>query len=360
MPKNYACDPKELTKFCAELFSGWGFKRVDAEAIARQLVIADMRGMASHGVVRVEMYLTHARKGAIDPKAVPEVVRETAVTAVIDGHKAAGAVASELAVKIAREKAEKAGIAMVVVRNSNHHGACGYWGIELARDDMLAFVTSNTPPFLAAPVSKGPVIGNNPISLVVPANGKTMCLDISNGVMAFGKIHEYRRLNKPFPPNAWLDKDGRPTTDPFANEFLEFISLPVGMHKGFGLAVMAEAVTSMLAGGAVAAEIAPPGADLEENNPTCHCFIAMKLDSFLDPAAYRAKVDAFIEYLHGAAVQKEGDRIYYPGEIENIAYAKSLKEGISVPENVREFLCKKAEEAGAYMPPALFESNFDA
>ena len=359
MPKNYLCDARALTKFCTDIFAGFGFGRADAEAIANQLVIADMRGMASHGVVRTDMYLTHARKGAIDPAAVPEIVRETPVTAVIDGHKAAGAVVSELAVKLAREKAEASGIAVVVARNSNHHGTCGYWGTKIAQDDMLAFVTSNTPPFLAAPVSKGPVIGNNPISVVVPANGRDMCLDISNGVMAFGKIHEYRRLNKPFPANACLDREGNPTVDPFANEFLEFISLPVGMHKGFGLAVMAEAVTSMLSGGEVAAEIAPPGADLEENNPTCHCFVAIKLAGFLEPAAYRAKVDRFIDYLHEAAVQKEGDYVYYPGEIENIAYEQSLKQGVPLPENIKELLCKKAEEAGLSIPEGVFGKALD-
>lgn len=360
MPKSYLCDPDALIRFCTELFSGHGFTEADAEVIAKQLVIADMRGMPSHGVVRVEMYLTHARKGAVDPGAVPEVVRETPVSAVIDARKAAGAVASELAVKLAREKAEQTGMAMVAVRNSNHHGTCGYWGMKLARDDMLAFVASNTPPFLAAPGSKGPVIGNNPVSVVVPANGRVMCLDISNGVMAYGKIHEYRRLHKPFPPNAWLNKEGNPTTDPFANELLEFISLPVGMHKGFGLAVMAEALTSLLSGGEAASEILPPNGDLETHNPTSHCFLALKLAAFQDPAVYRDRVDAFIHALHGAETRTAGDRVYYPGEPENLAYERSLAEGVTVPESSKDFLCQAAEQAGISIPAALFSRSVQA
>ena len=354
MSRKYLCDGTALETFCADLFSAYGFRAEDARAIAAQLVSADMRGMPSHGVVRVEMYLTHARKGAIDPAARPELVRDTPTTAVIEGHKAAGAVVSELGAGLAREKARANGLGMVVARNSNHHGTCAYWGLKMAQEDMIAFVASNTPPFLAAPISKQAVIGNNPISVVVPGSRTHMCLDISNGVMAYGKIHAYRRQNKPFPENAWLDEHGEPTTDPFANDFLKFISLPVGMHKGFGLAVMAEAVTSMLAGGLVADQIAPPGVDLEVDNYTCHCFMAMDIGHFCDPAQYRQSVDRFIEYLHSLPTRVPGERILYPGEPEAAALEKSLKEGVPIPGDVHDFLCGKAREAGLAVPEALF------
>lgn len=354
MSRRYICKEAALENFCTDLFAAYGFAADDARAISRQLVSADMRGMPSHGVVRVEMYLTHARKGAIDPTAKPEIVKETLTTAVIEGHKAAGAVTSELGAALARKKAETYGLGFVVARNSNHHGTCAYWGLKMAQKDMIAFVASNTPPFLAAPVSKQAVIGNNPISVVVPASATHMCLDISNGVMAYGKIHAYRRQHKPFPENAWLDEHGNPTTDPFANDLLKFISLPVGMHKGFGLAVMAEAVTSMLSNGLVADQIAPPGADLEVNNPTSHCFVAVNLNHFCDPAQYRQNVDRFIDYLHSLPTRNPGERVLYPGEPEAMALEKSMREGISVPQDIRDFLYKKANEAGLAVPESLF------
>ena len=359
MLKRYICEEAELEDFCTDLFSAYGFAPDDARAISRQLISADMRGMPSHGVVRVEMYLTHVRKGAIDPRAKPEIVRDTPTTAVIEGHKAAGAVTSELASALARRKAEAYGLGMVAARNSNHHGTCAYWGLKMARQDMIAFVASNTPPFLAAPASRQAVIGNNPISVVVPGGKTHMCLDISNGVMAYGKIHDYRRQNRPFPENAWLDEHGNPTTDPFANDFLKFISLPVGLHKGFGLAVMAEAVTSMLSGGLVADQIAPPGADLEADNPTSHCFVAVDIGRFRDVAQYRQEVDRFIDYLHSLPARNSGEHILYPGEPEEMALEKSLREGISVPGDVRDFLCQKAEEAGVAVPAPLVAAPVD-
>jgi len=354
MANEYLCNEQMLEDLIAKIFEKHGFSYEDGLSIAKQLVIADMRGMRSHGAVRVDMYLKQAEGGAINPKAVPEVVRETMTTALIDAHRSAGAVASALAVRIVREKAEKCGIAIVTVRNSNHHGTCGYWGIEISQDDMISFVTTNAPALMAAPASKKAIIGNNPISCVVPANGKHMCLDISNGVMAFGKIHEYKRLNKPFPEGAWLDKNGNPTTDPFANEFLEFISLPIAAHKGFGIAVMAETITSILSGGAVAADIVPEGSDTNHDNDTAHCFVAINTAAFCEPSEYRARIDRFIDYIHNAETRTAGDYIYYPGEIENNAYAKSLSQGVPIPDTTKEYLCKTAKESGIAVPSNLF------
>ena len=356
MGDGYLCNHTGLINFCSDLFKSYGFSQEHANDMAKCLVETDMRGIRSHGTVRVEMYLTQLKKGAIDPKGTPKVVKETKTTAVIDGNKAAGAPICEMAVRIAREKAAEYGMGMVTVRASNHFGPAGHWSLKLAGEDMIGFAASNGPPLVAAPESRKAVIGNNPFSLAVPGgDGKCMCVDISNGVMAFGKIHEYKRLNKPFPENCWLDDKGNPTTDPFATEFLKFIALPFGMHKGFCLAVMIEAVTSMLSGGPVAADFAPPGCDLDENNPTSHTFMAIKLDNFVDPPEYKKTVAKFKEYLRSVTVRNEGGVIYYPGEIENIAYAKALAEGIFIPKNVKDYMAQAAEKAGLKPSAALFK-----
>lgn len=259
-----------------------------------------MRGLRGHGVVRVELYLTQQAMGGILTDTNPEIVYETPTTAVIDAHKVAGAVAGDMATEIARKKAKEHGIAMVTVRGSNHFGGCGYFAEKLALDGMAAIVGSNTSPLMASPVTKKAVIGNNPFCMAMPA-GKyaPFNLDISNGVMAFGKIHEYRRMNKPFPADAWLDKDGNPTTDPFTNEFIEFISLPIAGHKGYGLALMVEALTSVISGGAVAGELLPkPGHTLDENNPVSHFIIAIDLCSFGDKDEIIAKL--YLDCQHSA------------------------------------------------------------
>jgi LDH2 family malate/lactate/ureidoglycolate dehydrogenase len=355
MPQGTMCDHRKLKAFCTDLFIGYGFTPEHAASIADCLVTTDMRGIRSHGTVRVEMYLTQMKKGAIDPKGVPEIVRDNPTSAVIDGHKAAGAPVCDLAFSLAREKAEKYGMGMVTVRNSNHFGPAGHWAVKLAGTDMIGLAATNGPPLVAAPCSCRAVIGNNPFSVAVPGSkNPNMCVDISNGMMAFGKIHEYRRLNKPFPENCWLDDKGEPTTDPFATDFLKFISLPFGMHKGFCLAVIVEALTSMLAGGAVAEEFAPPGCDLDASNPTSHVFMAVRLEDFIDPAAYKAKADWLIDYFHDAKTRRENDKVLYPGELENLSYAKALEEGIFIPDNVKEYLLSAARAISLSVDPTLF------
>lgn len=355
MNQQFLCDPNELKKFCTNLFIGYGFNKKHASSMSDCLITTDMRGIRSHGIVRVEMYLTQLKKGAIRVDGVPKVVKETHTTAVIDGDKAAGAPVCDMAIKISREKAGQNGIGIVTVKSSNHFGPAGHWSVKLAGEDMIGFATSNTIPLLAAPVSKKAIIGNNPFSLAVPTGkGNHMSVDISNGVMAFGKIHEYRRLHKHFPENCWLDEKGNPTTDPFATDFLKFISLPFGMHKGFCLAVMVEAITSMLSGGPVAAEISPPGSDVDANNSTSHTFMAIKLDGFCDPVEYKNRVDRFIDYIHNVKTRNKNDRVLYPGELENDFYAKALKEGIVIPENIKDFLASAANKISMNVDSSLF------
>ena len=161
--------------------------------------------------------------------------------------------------------------------------------------------------------------------------------------------------NKPFPENNWLDDKGNPTTDPFATDFLKFVSLPFGMHKGFCLAVMVEAITSMLSGGPVASEIVPPGGDADANNSTSHTFMAIKIDSFCEPKEYKNTVDRFIDYLYKIETRNENDKVFYPGEIENISYRKALKEGIVIPENVKNSLLSAADKISMTVDLSIFK-----
>ena len=356
MNVQYRVSPENLKSFVSDLFAGYGFQPAHADSIAGNLVGADMRGLRSHGVVRVELYLTQQAVGGISTDTNPEIVFETPVTAVVEANKVAGAVAGDFATELAAQKAKKMGFGMVTVRNSNHFGGCGYFTEKLAKQGMLGFAASNTAPLMASPVTKKAVIGNNPFSVAMPA-GKyaPFNLDISNGVMAFGKIHEYRRLNKPFPENAWLDENGNPTTDPFANDFIKFISLPIAAHKGYGLALMVELVTSVLAGGVVAGDMLPKeGHSQDENNPVSHTILAIDLDYFGNKEEIIARSEALVDYLHSFETRSPDQKMLYPGEMEGAAISKSEEEGIDVPENIINYLKNKADEIHMRFPEEHF------
>lgn len=354
MPMNYVSSCEKLVKLCTNLFVKHGLTEEDAQIVSRSLVSADMRGVRSHGLVRVELYLNQIKSGVMDPRAEVSVIKETETTALLDGNHGLGAVISERAVAMTRKKANAFSTGFVTVRRSNHFGAAGYWAIEIAGNDMIGFATTNAQPVLAAPNGKNVLIGNNPFSIAVPA-GKysTMCLDISCGVMAMGKIFEHRRLNKPFPEGSWLDKNGNPTTDPYVNNVTEFIGLPFGMHKGFGIAVMVEAITSILAGGLVAAEV-PDAYDLNKKNAVTHSFFAMRIDAFRELSEYIAKIEEFIDYLHAAPTCDGTDHIFYPNEIEINNYNKALKEGIVIPSDIKDYLVHAASEIGLEVDSSIF------
>lgn len=354
--KSYLVSEKDLTKFVAELFKGYGITDIDAMEFAEALINADLCNVTSHGTVRVKTYLEQIKSGKMDITVLPEMVKENGCTAVIDGRNGLGMITSARATLKAKELAEKHGVGIVAARGCNHFGRAGYWATKLSGDNCIGFTTSNTTPILSAPASNQRIIGSNPFSFAIPA-GKYghVCLDISNGIMAMGKIYNYARENKPLPGGAWIDAKGNPTTDPRANDPTEYTMRPVGAHKGFGLAVVMEMITSILAMGTFCPRSALIPESEDRGPALSQLYVAVKVDSFRDIEDYEAAIEDFIEYLHTAPVNKEGDKIFFPGEIEEISIAKNRERGITLPEDIVEFLKSAASEVDAKVDNEIFE-----
>ena len=334
-----------LIKLSAQIFEACGMPEKDAQMLSESLVYADMRGVKSHGLVRIPSYVEQLEEGIFSPVTELEVVRDNGFSTVLDGHNGLGAVVSYKAVELTREKARNHGIAFTVVRGSNHYGAAGLWSYLISKDkDMIGFTATNAIPIVAAPGGTGRGIGSNPFSFAVPA-GKyaNMCLDISVGHMAQGKIWEYKRLNKPLPDGAWMGPDGELVTDPSRFDIDEYIMMPFGDHKGFGLGVIMEMLTSALAGGEFHRRY---GGLTKEMPKTSHCFMAMRLDAFVEPEDYRRNVDEYIEYLHSLSVKEGSAPVKYPGELEAVCQDDSRKNGVPVPEKVMEDMRRTAEKKG--------------
>ena len=167
--KSYKVSAAELKNFTKTVFEKTGLQESDAQAIAELLVHADVRGVSSHGVIRMKPYIEKINGGGASLKSTYPVVQETANTAVIDAEGGLGAVAGEKAVKIAREKAKNSLISIVSVKNSNHFGMAGHWAMKLAGEDCIGFACSNTDPSMAPPGVTIPFIGNNPFSFAFAA-----------------------------------------------------------------------------------------------------------------------------------------------------------------------------------------------
>ena len=358
--KKYCVKDSDLTGFVSKLFQGYGILKEDADEFAMALVDADKCNVSSHGTVRIQTYLQQIKDGKMNIKTTPETICETPCTALMDGGNGLGMITSARATAKAVELAEKSGIGFVTVRGCNHFGRAGYWSAKLAGENRIGFTVSNTTPILSAPASNTRIIGSNPFSVAIPA-GKYghMCLDISNGIMAMGKIYDYARQNKPLPEGAWLDAKGNPTTDPRANAVPDFTMRPVGVHKGFGLAVVMEALTAILSAGTFCPRSAIIPASEERKPSLSQSYFAMKIDSFRPLDEFVAEMEEFIEYLHNAPVREGMGNILYPGELEEMSMAQKEKDGIVLPGDIVEFLISATEERGLTADRQIFRAVED-
>lgn len=335
---------KSLERFCCDAFEKMGFTKEDAAQITDVLLLADLYGVRSHGTQRLYRYHKHMQNGCIKVDAKPEIVFETPVSAVIDGHAGMGQIISAYAMNLAIEKAKKAGMAFVSVRNSNHYGIAGYYTKMACDAGMIGLSTTNSESILVHTGSKKAILGSNPIAFAVPADPIPFWFDAATTVVPRGKIEVYHKENKELDSGWAVDNTGATCTDP--ERVLECISnkqlggggiLPVGgkdehsgSHKGYGYSMMCEILCAICSFGATSnhhIRVNGQGAG------TCHSFIVIDPAIFGDPDVMKANMSQFLQELRDADRADENVPIYTHGEKEHYAYRKNMEHGIDV--NIR-------------------------
>src|SRR5215510_8727952 len=285
-----AADLREFTK---SVFIAAGVPSEDAALEAEVLVWANLRGVDSHGVLRIPAYVEMISRGDMNPRPKIRIEKETAATVLIDGDRALGPVVTTVAMRRAIEKARGAGIGWVVIRNTTHQGAMAYYALMAVEAGMAGIAIVCSPPNMAPFGARTAGVHNSPISIAVPAGRhRPLCLDMATSVAAGGKLSLARYKGVSLPPGWALDAAGRPTTDAHQAKIL----LPFGGPKGSGLAMMFETLTSLmvanpLLGPALGGE---PGSSRHRQNSVV---AAIDIGAFTDLAAYRAEVDRLIDGL---------------------------------------------------------------
>ena len=158
-----------LHRFCMEAFQKFGFTEQEANIIQDVLLTSDLYGIESHGMQRMVRYHKCIEKGMIRIDAKPEVVFETPVSAVIDGHDGMGQLISVTAMNMAIEKAKKTGMAIVSVKNSNHFGIAGYYSKMACDAGLIGFAMTNSEAIMVPTYSRLAMLGSNPIAISMPA-----------------------------------------------------------------------------------------------------------------------------------------------------------------------------------------------
>lgn len=340
---------KKLMDITSGILMGFGFYEEDARIAARVLVDTDARGVSSHGVAALPKYIKQVRKGGIDPKARVKILSENGSICLMDGCNGLGQLTGVKATLHAIGLARRFGSSVVCVKNGSHFGAGAYYTMMCAENDMIGIVISNSTPVIGVPGSKGPAVGNNPISIAAPVEGKPpVVLDMALSIVAVGKMMNMYKEGKEIPDGWVFDSEGRPSKDP--NDLDRGGSASAfGGYKGYGIAVMAEILSAILPGAGVAEQLKDWTLYPEEPSRLGYFIMAIDISKIRDVGAFKNGVRNFTDGLHGRPKAIDTDKLLVPGDIENETMAESAKKGIWIPNHAFIELMDLAKETRVFV-----------
>lgn len=333
---------ESLKKVVIETLTKVGVSMEDAEIILDTILFANRRGVATHGIGRLPLYVHKIAAGHYNPKNEIEVLADNAAYALIDARNGFGQVVAYKATQMAIEKAKEYGIAVVGVRNSNNFGTAGYFGDMAAREGCAAMVYANAAPAIAPTGGNKTIFGTNPLCYAYPGDEDhdPILLDMATTIAARGKIRLAAKNGEKIPMDWAIGPDGQPTDDP--NVALKGSLLPIGGYKGYGLSMFVDIFAGMLTGSHFAGEVKNLS-KMDADSGNGHLFVVIDLDKFMTAKEKKERIANF--YKAVKACGEEG-KIFMPGEIE---YNKLRKAETTVQISKKQFeeVNAVASEAGA-------------
>ena len=354
---------KALGDFAREIFVRVGMPPKDAETEASVLIWANLRGVDSHGVLRIPWYVSNVERGIMNPKPKIKVTKETPATLVVESDQAFGPVVTVFAMEKVMEKARKVGMGWGFICNHTHQGAMGFYSQMAAKNNMAGLVFVCSPPNMAPFGTKAAGISNSPITIAVPAKKyRVLFLDMATSVAARGKI--WLAVDKGISiPEGWaIDKEGNPTTDPTKAA----IFLPISGPKGSGLATLFECISSVLVGNPLLEPMlrARPTEKTETQVKGAHpdhvarpiqnsVVAAIDIGQFSDVNEYKVHIDNLIDGIKALPKADGVKEILVPGEPEERTFDDRSKNGIPLPEGTIRNLKGVAEKFNVPLPADL-------
>lgn len=323
-----------------KIFVKYGFTQEQSKLITDTLIDADLRGIESHGIQRLKMYDHKVNAGNIIVGNQAGQVIDGPVVTVVDGHHGMGQLVSFDAMNEAIEKASKTGVAISVARNSNHFGAAGYYARLASQHGLVGVAMTNTNPITIPTHAKDPFLGSNPIAFAFPAKPNDLVFDAATSIVSYGKIEIIKRRQKKIPGQWAINGFGKVDNDP--NNIIAGLTqkprvggiLPIGGvgeinsgYKGYGISLIVEILTAVLAGGTLSADQQRPG-----KQGISHFFMAIDPTAFGDAEVIQSSLVEMMERIRNLS-SADGEAVIVPGDKEIINYHKNLSEGIPVEES---------------------------
>ena len=330
-----------LRDLMERILAAAGCSHEQAMTTADVLMEADLRGYATHGLIRLPNMVRRIRDGMINARARPRVLNERAGSALVEGDRAMGPVGATYGASLAARKAEKAGSCAVGVVNSDHICMTGYYAGRIARSGCVGIVAGVTQPLVHPLGGTERILGTNPFSIAVPGSGdEPVLLDFATSAISFGSILKAGVTGEPIPEGVAVGPDGEPTRD--AKEAAAGAIAPFGGHKGYGLCLL----IGLLAGPLLGAKVGKP---LTESVREGHydkgdLFIAIDPAAFGDPKTFREMVGAHVAEVKSVRRASGVEEIRTPGERSLREKERRLREGVPVEAGVWERVAEIAGE----------------
>jgi ureidoglycolate dehydrogenase (NAD+) len=327
--------PEKLVSFSAACLETLGLAAADARFVAETLVAANLRGVDSHGVVRLPHYAARLRNGTV--KARPNITarRTGPSAAIVEGDAGMGQLVAARAMNEAINLSRETGAGAVVARNSSHCGACA-WFVEMAvKEGMIGIALTHTDSIMVPPGMKRIFLGSNPIAFGAPGESEPVIIDMSTTHVAWGKVLVARQEGRPIPPDWGVDKDGKPTTDP-----QQVVGLaPTGGHKGYALAMMIEILCAQLAGVPFGRHVTKMYGELDKPRNLGHFMLALDVARFTDRKEFGDGIVRFLDEIRGEGALA-------PGDPERRSAEQRRREGIPLGDATAAELNALAAELG--------------
>lgn len=327
----------ELRSWARSLLSAAGLRMDASELVADTLVAADLRGVSSHGVYRLPIYLQRLERGLLDRDPKPVTVRQGGAVALVDARHAPGQVAAVYAVDLAVTLAREHGVGLTLVRRSSHYGAAAYYVLRAARQGLVALTVSNVEPDVVPFGGARAALGTNPLAFGAPAGPgvEPVVLDMATSQVAMGKVLRARVTSERLEPGWAVDGEGRPTTDPEVARAV----VPLGGAKGYGLALMIELLAGALSGAGTGTAVRRMYDDWDEPQDVGHLFLVIDPEAAVGSAAFAEATAGVVTSLKATPPAPGVERVIVPGELEAERERMLSERGIELPPPlVRELL----------------------
>lgn len=345
-----------LENFTKSVFIKMGCPPEDAQLATDVFMAAELRGLPSHGMIRIKDYFQLWQAKRINVRPNMKIVHQTPSTAVFDGDGAIGMIAASRSMQIAIEKAEKAGTGWVSTRNSNHFGIAGYYAMMALEKDMIGISMTNANPLVAPTFSVSRLLGTNPVAVAIPAGEKDpFVADFSTTPIARGKLAVAARQGNKVPLGYVQDKDGAASDQPdILKEGGSMLTLggdyEHGSHKGYCMSAVVDIFSAVLSGANFGPFVPPsvaylPVLEEKVGEGTGHFFGAMRIDAFRPASEFKSMMDQWITTFKNAKPAEGQNEVLIPGEPEKRKEETIKQEGI----NVMPTVVKEMKEIAKYL-----------